>query len=126
MNFALFALDHATESVVSSGGPLVPFALIEADGERSLQRYVGDLEDAEQQARDAVRTASGVTRAAVAWDGYLTADGERTDAVLAEASEAGDPESVLLAQQYVVTARIRKKIEVRGNAALAARGNPLF
>jgi hypothetical protein len=43
MNFALFALDHATESVVSSGGPLVPFALIEADGERSLQRYVGAI-----------------------------------------------------------------------------------
>jgi hypothetical protein len=104
----------------------VPFALIEIDGERSLQRFLGDLEDAQQQALDAVRTASGFTRAAVAWDSYLTADRERSDAVLVEASEAGEPESVVVAQRYVVTGRIRKKLEVRGNAALAARGNPLF
>ena len=34
MDFALFALDHAADSVIASGGPLAPFAVTEVDGGR--------------------------------------------------------------------------------------------
>jgi hypothetical protein len=126
MGLAFFALEHAVESVVASGGPLVPFAVIETGGNRSLSRFVGDLEAGQAQAREAVKTAEGADRAAVAWDGYLTHEGERTDAVFVEASETGDPESVVLAQRYVSSGRLRKKIETVGNPALVKRGAPLF
>jgi hypothetical protein len=126
MSLALFALDHGTESVAASGGPLVPFSVVETDGQRSLTRFAGDLEASQQRARAEIRAAAGVTRAAVAWDGYLTTDVGRTDAVFVEASEDGDPESVVLAQRYVVSGRLRKKVEVVGNAALVKRGPPLF
>ena len=87
---------------------------------------MGDLEDGQQRAWAEVRAADGATRAAVAWDGYLTTDAGRTDAVFVEASEDGDPESVVLAQRYVVSGRLRKKIEAVGNVALVKRGPTLF
>src|SRR4051812_8300837 len=96
MNAALFALDHAIESVVASGGPLVPFAVLTKNGETSLTRFPGDLDEGQANARDLV-SKSGASLAAVAWDGFLTAEGERTDAVFAEAFEAGDLDSVVLA-----------------------------
>jgi len=34
----------------------------------------------------------------VGWDGFVTLDGERTDAVFVEASAAGDEASIILAQ----------------------------
>ncbi|MFS0700720.1 DUF3806 domain-containing protein [Cellulomonas sp. 179-A 4D5 NHS] len=96
---ASFALAHAVHSIVPEGGPLVPFCLLEdADGGRSLHRFVGELGESVERARDHVR-ASGAVRAAVAWDGYLTADGSRTDALFVEASDAGRA-SVLRAQRY--------------------------
>ena len=125
VDFALFALDHAMESVVASGGPLVPFALVHADGANSIARFPGDLEAGQELARDLARH-SGAERAAVAWDGYVTIDGERTDAVFAEAFERGDTESVIMAQRYAVTGRFRKSIEPFGNAALVGRGDTLL
>ena len=79
-----------------------------------------------RRAREVVRTAVSVDRAAVAWDGYLTADGQRSDAVFVEASEVGDPESLLLAQRYAVSGRLKKRVERVGNAAIAGRAAPLF
>lgn len=122
---ALFALDHAVGSIVA-GGPLVPFAVTEAGGDRTLTRFAGDLEGAQQAARSSVRTAVGIDRAVVAWDGYLTAEGVRTDAIFVEASEAGASESLMLAQRYHVTGRIKKRVEPTGNAAMLPPGDPLF
>ena len=119
MEFALFALDHATESVVPSGGPLVPFSLVDVGGERKLTRFAGDLEQGQASAREAIRTSVGLRMAAIAWDGYLTVEGNRSDAVFVEASEADNSESVILAQRYSASARI-------GNAAMVGRGEPLF
>ena len=119
MEFALFALDHAADSVLPSSGPLVPFCLIEVGGERKLTRFLGDLEEGQQAARDKASQTPGAERAAVAWDGYLTVEGTRTDAVFVEASERGDSESVILAQRYTSGERA-------GNPVLVGRGTPLF
>ena len=121
MNLVLMALDHAVESVVASGGPLVPFAMIEVDGNVSLARFAGDLEEGQRRSREAVNAATNATRAAVAWDGYLTLQGARTDAVFAEASEIGNSESAVVAQRHEVVGRLRKSVRPIGNAALAAR-----
>jgi hypothetical protein len=99
--FALFALDHAAGSVVPQGGPLIPFSMTrDGDGKVNLARFVAEVEEAQAQARAHVRAASGITQALVAWDGYLTLEGRRMDAVFVEASGEGDEESVIFAQRY--------------------------
>jgi hypothetical protein len=119
IDFALFALDHAADSVLPSGGPLVPFALIEKGGSRELVRFPGDLTEGIEKARQTVRASEEPHLAAVAWDGYLTVEGTRTDAVYVEASKAGDGESLIFAQRYSGSDRI-------GNAAMVGRGESLF
>jgi len=126
MDFALFALDHAAESVLAGGGPLIPFCIVEVDGNRELNRFVGDLEEGQKAARSHVATTPGVSKGAVAWDGYLTVEGQRTDAVFVEASAADEESSVVLAQRYVTVGRIRKRVERTGNAGIVGDGEPLF
>jgi hypothetical protein len=131
LNFALVALDHAAESVVASGGPLTPFSLIEADrhieagSKGEMTKFSAELlEEGLAQARAKVRSQTGVRFAAVAWDGYFTMDGQRTDAVFVEASQAGEKASVILAQRYVES---DDGIVVRlGNPVRAGEGDPLF
>jgi hypothetical protein len=125
IDLALMALHHAMDSVVASGGPLVPFAVVHVGDHASVQRFPGDLVEGQERARELIRQ-SGADRAAVAWDGYLTLDGERTDAVFAEAYEQGDDRSVVMAQRYAVTGRFRKRTEPMGDAALVARNETLL
>jgi nucleotide-binding universal stress UspA family protein len=118
------ALDHGIDSV-RDGGALVPFVLAEdADG-RSLTRFAAStLEESQAQARQHAE-ASGAARVALAFDGYLTIDGERSDAILVEAQERGTDASVVFAQRYRPGGRLRKFSTV-GNAAFTGPGDGLF
>lgn len=118
---ASFALAHAVRSVVPEGGPLVPFSLVETGDGRALARFAGELAEGIGHARDHVR-GSGALRAAVAWDGYLTTEGRREDAVFVEASEAGRP-SVVVAHRY---ARAWRGTKAVGPPLALGRGEPLL
>lgn len=133
LHLAFTGLDHAIDSVEVSAGPLIPF-LLERSGDRlSLHRFVAErLEDgvAEVEQRleavvagdDDARTAgvsSEVDGACGAWDGYITVEGRRTDAVLARAVDRTGAE-VVLAQRYEVRGLLRKTARRVGNAALLA------
>jgi hypothetical protein len=125
MDFAVLALDHAADSVVASGGPLTPFSLVEESDEdhRQLTRHVCDtLEEGLAQARRKVREGVDIRQAAIAWDGYLTLDGLRTDAVFVQATNAGSSESIILAQRYMAGKKVRRV----GAIVLAGRAEPLF
>lgn len=115
-DLAFFALDHAVDSV-SGGGPLVPFALIE-DGEgRNLKRFAAEtLEEGQANARAYVRDAANAVRVAIAFDGYLTVDGKRSDAVFVEAQDSGVASGVILAQRYRPGGRFKKFAPI-GNPA---------
>jgi hypothetical protein len=116
-NLAFFALDHAVESV-RDGCPLIPFLLTEGEAGRDLKRFVGEtLEASLQQARAHARTASDVTRVAIAYDGYVTVDGERSDAVFVEAQDRCETAGITLAQRYRPGGRFKK---------FATLGNPGF
>jgi hypothetical protein len=97
------ALDHAVESVSATEGPLIPFVMAVRPGGgdgRELLRYVAEtLEDGIDAAREHLRITA-YERCALAWDGYLTVSGERTDAVFVEAQEQGRPVGICLAQRY--------------------------
>jgi hypothetical protein len=125
MSFALFALGHAVDSVIPTGGPLVPFAVTEVNGMKNLTRFPGDLEEGQTHARGAVRKTNDATRVAVAWDGFLTSGDLRTDAVFVEVYEIGSDESVILAQRYGPVSSVDHSIQMTGNPVVAAKGSPL-
>jgi len=116
------ALAHAVDSIVPDGGPLIPFTLLETAGGRSLNRFMTEeLSEGIARARAAIRE-SGALRAAVAWDGYLTSEGRREDALFVEASDAGQP-SVVLAHRYLPT---QQGAEAVGEPFVVGHGAPLL
>ena len=124
MEVVFAALDHGIDSV-REGGPLIPFVLEEAEEGRSLARFAAErLEEGVEQAR-AHASASRSDRLAVAWGGYLTVEGERSDAIFVEAQERGTPASLIFAQRYRPGGRLRR-FDVVGNAAFAGPGEGLF
>ena len=99
----LLALDHGYAMIQENGGPLTPFVMIQrTDGEKGIHRFATEmLEDGLDEARAYVaRERTSIGMYAIAWDGYATVDGERTDAVLVEAGQRGEEQGVLVCQRY--------------------------
>ncbi|MDH5558533.1 MAG: hypothetical protein OEZ03_14380 [Alphaproteobacteria bacterium] len=100
---AVFALNHAFRSIADGEGMLVPFVMTDTQDEgRSLHRFVADsMEQSRQRAEDWVGGAdSSVARYAFAWDGYVTVDDVKWDAVFVEAGDRVLPHGMLLCQRY--------------------------
>ena len=94
-----FVVTHAVDSV-RGGGPLVPFAVTEDAEGRKMNRFLMEtLEDGQEAARQHVRETAAA-RVAVAYDGYLTLDGSRSDAVFVEVCERGAETGLVFAQRY--------------------------
>ncbi len=118
MELVFMALDHGVDSIRSSGGPLVPFLMTETEDARNIHRFVTErLEDGPVEARNALWSAEERPQfAVVCYDGYLTAEGRRYDAVMAEAYDMNDPFCYLLAQRYKPKAFLSRFTTI-GNAA---------
>lgn len=127
-NLAFVALDHAIDSVVSSGADLVPFVIRERGAERDLQRYLaGALEESVAAARQSLREEPLPDRAALAWDGFMTTSEGRHEAVFVESYEQGAPAGFVVAQRYQRAGFLRKKRESVGNPGLVDGDTaPLF
>jgi len=114
------ALDHGVDSVRASGGPLTPFFIAyEQDGKRQLHRFAAErLEEGQQRAREAIAALPpSVTAYALAYDGFITVQGTKIDAILVEASERGRPAGVRMAQRYTPKKFLRS-FQTVGNPAL--------
>jgi hypothetical protein len=118
----ILGIDHGIESI-RDGGPLVPFVIVEQGGVRRLQRCLAGQPDA-MDLEGSVMAAVGVAREAMAtpdarvvlvYDAYLRSEGERFDAVYAEAAEGGAVAAVI-AQRYRPKARFRG-LDTIGNLA---------
>jgi hypothetical protein len=126
-DFFFLAIDHACGSIEDGGGPLIPFVMtVNSDGEKQLQRFVTErLEDGLKHAREYVDVNQDkLDMYAIAWDGYVTIDDERTDAVFVEAGERNDSLGVIFCQRYREVKRgllQRKKFESIGNPVLIER-----
>ena len=112
------ALDHGFDSIADGSGPLIPFAVLEdASGLRQLRRFVTDrLEDGVEAAKMAVDAATAdVLRYAIAWDGYITMQDRKWDAIFVEAGDRVQSEALLLCQRYQA---------VEGSPSNQTFGNP--
>ena len=121
------ALDHGVDSVRASGGPLIPFIVVEQDGKRELRRFVAErLEEGQQRAREAVAALPpSATAYALAYDGYITVQGTKFDAILVEASERSRPAGVRMAQRYTPK-RFLRSFQTVGNPALLGKCETLL
>ena len=118
-DLVFLALDHGVASVRDSGGPLIPFVIVEQDGNRVLHRFAAErLEEGEQRAREAIASfPPSVTAYALAYDGFITIHGTKSDAILVEASERIRPTGVRMAQRYTPKKFLRS-FQTVGNPAL--------
>jgi hypothetical protein len=128
MELAFLTLDHAIDSV-SGGGPLVPFLFIERSDGRELHRFASDtLEESQAAMREAVaKIDDGAKAYAMAYDGHITLEGKKWDAILSEAAECGAPSGVFFAQRYQPKKGLFGRFKAVGDAALIPdrEGQPL-
>jgi hypothetical protein len=104
---ALKALQHGLESIEDIQGPLVPFTLVLdtnpdlKNRTMTLTRYAEELlEDSLHTAQNSILPSKEKSMYAIAWDGFVTLEGQKWDAILVEAGNADEPEGVLMAQRY--------------------------
>jgi hypothetical protein len=120
------ALDHGFDSIKDGNGPLIPFAIVHTTcGERRLQRFVTDrIEQGVERAKEYIAEhASDFSMYAIVWDGYITMDDTKWDAVLVEAGMADRDEGFMLCQRYQYKKTLFRKRNIPvGNPAFV--GNP--
>jgi hypothetical protein len=101
LDLAVFAIRHALGGLYGSD-PLIPFTLDETEGRRRLSRFA--LETLEGSAAAALDHAFGVLssvdRVAVAYDGFVTVAGTRSEAILVRAADRSEHVSHVFAQRY--------------------------
>lgn len=112
------ALDHGIDSVKDSGGSLISFLMTDTNGEKKLQRFVTErIEDGPPQARKYLSELDNEPEfAVIAFDGYVTMDKTRFDAVMVEGYGKNDNDTYVLAQRYKPK-KFLSKFAVIGNAA---------
>ena len=131
-DFFFLAIDHGFNSIEDGDGPLIAFAmLLGTDGKRSLQRFVTEkLEDGAVKAREFVAANQHEFQMyAIAWDGFVTLEGKRSDAILVEAADRAEEIAVLFSQRYVPGKRgLLKKVKAQriGNPGVIDRPVSLF
>lgn len=83
-------------------GGITPFVLIKSGEKEKLIRYVADtFEESVAKAKIALSTAHRTQEFRVlVYDGYITVDGERSDAVLIEGQEIANDYAVCWAARY--------------------------
>jgi hypothetical protein len=118
-DLAFFALDHAVASI-QPRGPLIPFVMVELDGKRSLHRFIADtLEAGLAQAKSFAKAQlDSCERLVIAFDGFVTIEGVRTDAIYVDAFERAAVQGVRLFQRYKPTGLFKKNKPI-GNPVMA-------
>lgn len=107
------ALDHAIASV-SEGGHLVPFVMTESE----IQRYAAaTLEEAKEEAENNMKAQENESRIVMAYDGFLTVNGDKKDAVFVEGVDRMNKKQLVLAQRYVRASK-DNKFDIVGNPVL--------
>jgi len=122
----VFALDHGIDSI-RQGGPLVPFAMSESNGKRSLNRFVAEpYEKAVAETKASIAKLPQQARIyAIAYDGFVTVSGKKYDAIIVHGAEREKGKAYLLAQRHVPSTN-GKPLETVGNLAYIGRENALF
>lgn len=129
VDLIFFALDHGIDSV-KGGGPLIPFAVAETNGKKTLNRFVPEdfskMDECLQKAHAFIANISPTPDfVAITFDGRVTIQGEKTDAIMVKGFDKTQDEGFVFAQRYKPKAFLRK-LKTIGNAGyLGNEPNPM-
>ncbi|GAA4299005.1 hypothetical protein [Nibribacter koreensis] len=114
-----FGLDYGIENLhADSAGTLIPIVVTEKEGERDLKRFVTErMEEGLKKGEQFLMNEKEARYGIVIYDGYLTVDGNKVDAVLVKGFDRQDEVGYIIGQRYS-----RKK----DNTELEVIGNPAF
>ncbi len=118
------ALDHGAAS--AENGPVIPFTVEEdSEGKRSVTRFdAGTLEASVATAHDHAGE-SEAARIALCFDGFVTLDDGRFDAVWVIAQDRSEEQALTFYQRYS-TAHSAQGYTVIGNAGYGGENDPIF
>ncbi|WP_349956805.1 hypothetical protein [Rhizobium sp. ZPR3] len=124
--FFFLAIDHGFTSIEDGGGPACS---VHNDcglsGTKKLTRFAMEkLEDGVEAAKNSVASTGAIAMYAIAWDGFVTLEGRKWDAICVEAGEAQAEFGALFCQRYTTEKKglLRRTRSVRvGNPALIGR-----
>jgi hypothetical protein len=115
------ALDHGIDSI-REGGPLVPFVMTET----TLNRFVNDrLEVATEKAEEFLANQKNEKVIALAYDGFVTIEAKKYDAIIVKAFDKDDERGIVLAQRYRPKGFLRKLQTIGNPALMGYQENPL-
>jgi hypothetical protein len=103
LDLVFVALDHGISSLSVAGEePFTPFLLTHDESGRRLMRFVADTyEGSIAAARSHAATLpQSAQMAALAFDGFVTMEGVRSDAVVVQAQRRGSRNSSIYFQRY--------------------------
>ena len=118
-DFIFLGLDHGINSIRDGGGPLVAFVMTKTNEQKQLYRILTDrLEDAPIEAEKFLKSIHPKPKLAlIAYDGYATIKGERSDAIIVRSFDMSEEDGLIFAQRYIPKAE-GVGIEPHGNSAL--------
>ncbi|WP_339609492.1 hypothetical protein [uncultured Roseivirga sp.] len=127
MELAFKGLDHGIYSIKDRDGPLIPFIMIQTKGEIEMKRFMAEtLEDSLLQARKHIANLSKELDCVVlAYDGMLTIEGTKYDAIMVDAFDNTDNKGYCFAQRYKPKKFLSKFKEI-GNAAFVGELDSLL
>lgn len=112
----LNALDHAVQMKKDGIDPMLPFAFVYSDNNNTLKSFVGDtLEYAEKMFERTIMEEKP-DYAIYGYDGYLTIEGNKNDAILLKAYQKTDDVIYLVGQRFIPKSD-QNDCEIIGNPA---------
>ena len=118
------ALDHGFDSIKDSGGPLIPFVILDHGDRKELRRMMAEDSDAAiSHARRVVGAApASVQRYAFAYDAFLRINNTRKDAIIVMAGERALRSSVTLYPCYSPLSTTAPGLQRDGDVGLIGHG----
>ena len=100
MDNLLFALNHSIDLKKDGNDPMIPFAIVVKDTDKTIKTFVGDTPDYADKMFERTIIDEKPDFVVYASDSYLTTEGIRYDAVLLKAYDKKDSEIYLVGQKF--------------------------
>ena len=102
VDMMFFGLDYGIENIQINGkGSLVPFVVTEKEGQNKLDRFVTErLEDGLSEGLRFLENEKESRFGVIVYDGFLTVDGQKIDAVLVKGFDRHEEVGYLIGQRY--------------------------
>lgn len=97
----LSALDHAVQLKKDGIDPMMPFVFVYSDNNGRLKSFVGDTPEYADKMFERTIMEENPDFAIYGYDGYLTFDGNKNDAILLKAYQKTDDVIYLVGQRFI-------------------------